>query len=392
MGYYGGEGPMVNGVLAMMLVIVIVCVGLRLYTRKILLNALGADDIFVIIAVIAQLVNNIFIGISSHYGLGQHYEAIGSPVIYIEAVKWELFSHATEIFSNGAAKCAVGVFLLRILRTKWHIWFVWINLFITAFFAIFGTITCIIHCLPVQKSWNTTLPGKCWMNFSTFGYFVASWYTISDFAFAILPWFVIWNLNMKKSDKMVVAGGLSLGILAGICGIVGIVGIIRQTTAADFASVNYLCTLQFFSILDLYNKTDTVLDSSTSLLVWSSTETALTVMCACIPMLRPLWNHTRYGPDRTSNAISPNSSYKMRKYAKQSSQYTKDTGTSRFSQDGQKYGIVYPEEALEKGSPYQKNGNYSASHNSDEIMLRGVAVIERTDEVEVCYEHVGMAV
>lgn len=34
-----------------------------------------------------------------------------------------------------------------------------------------------------------------------------------DFAFAIFPWFIIWDLNMKRKEKITVACGLSLGIL-----------------------------------------------------------------------------------------------------------------------------------------------------------------------------------
>lgn len=65
------------------------------------------------------------------------------------------------------------------------------------------------------------------------------WFVVADFGFAILPWFVIWDLNMKRKEKITVAVGLSLGVLyvpsqvfrlfklptnvhhsAGICGIV----------------------------------------------------------------------------------------------------------------------------------------------------------------------------
>lgn len=44
MGVYGGLGPMTNAVLWVQVVIFAVFVGLRLYTRKFILNAVGADD------------------------------------------------------------------------------------------------------------------------------------------------------------------------------------------------------------------------------------------------------------------------------------------------------------------------------------------------------------
>lgn len=44
-------------------------------------------------------------------------------------------------------------------------------------------------------------------------FFFKAWFVVDDFAFAILPWFVIWNLNMKRKEKITIACGLSLGVL-----------------------------------------------------------------------------------------------------------------------------------------------------------------------------------
>jgi hypothetical protein len=44
MGYYGGQGPMVNGVLWMLVVVLALFVTLRFYTRHQILNAVGIDD------------------------------------------------------------------------------------------------------------------------------------------------------------------------------------------------------------------------------------------------------------------------------------------------------------------------------------------------------------
>lgn len=41
----------------------------------------------------------------------------------------------------------------------------------------------------------------------------SAWFVAADFSFAILPWFVVWDLNMKRKEKITVAVGLSLGIL-----------------------------------------------------------------------------------------------------------------------------------------------------------------------------------
>lgn len=52
MGVYGGLGPMTNAVLWLEVVIFAVFVGLRLYTRISLLNAVGVDDYLVVLALV----------------------------------------------------------------------------------------------------------------------------------------------------------------------------------------------------------------------------------------------------------------------------------------------------------------------------------------------------
>lgn len=52
MGAYGGQGPMVNAVLWVEVVVGVIFVGLRLYTRKVLLNNVGWDDYLALAALV----------------------------------------------------------------------------------------------------------------------------------------------------------------------------------------------------------------------------------------------------------------------------------------------------------------------------------------------------
>lgn len=52
MGVYGGLGPMTNAVLWVEAVIFAIFVGLRLYTRKCILDSVGFDDYLVLIALL----------------------------------------------------------------------------------------------------------------------------------------------------------------------------------------------------------------------------------------------------------------------------------------------------------------------------------------------------
>jgi hypothetical protein len=194
MGVYGGLGPMTNAVHWVEVVVFAVFVGLRLYTRKYILNSVGLDDYLVLIALVRtityhchycensnmlqalQIIYTAFVTVASVYGLGRLYADVGDPVIYSTAIMYELFSQVAGIMVIGVGKAAVGVFLLRIVRNKIQIWFIWACLGITAFITLFASITVIVQCIPVEKSWNRTAPGHCWLDFSKVGYTVGCEY------------------------------------------------------------------------------------------------------------------------------------------------------------------------------------------------------------------------
>lgn len=85
---------------------------------------------------------------------------------------YEVFSQVAGIMVIGVGKGAVGTFLLRIVRNKIQIWFIWGCLGITTFITLFASITVVVQCFPVQKTWNPTLEGTCWLDFSKVGYTV----------------------------------------------------------------------------------------------------------------------------------------------------------------------------------------------------------------------------
>ncbi|KAL7754896.1 hypothetical protein ACKLNR_015236 [Fusarium oxysporum f. sp. zingiberi] len=215
--YYGGLGPMLNAVLWVQVVIFAIFVGLRLYTRSQILHSVGADDYLVMIALI---IYSAFVTAGTKYGLGRKFADIGNPDAYFLAVELEIYSQVAGLMVIGLGKCAVGIFLLRIVRNKFQKAFIWAFLAGTVFITLFSSIVVVVQCDPVQRTWDRRVPGTCWIDFSEVGLTVGSWFVVADFCFAILPWFVIWEVNRKRKEKITVACGLSLGIFAGICGIV----------------------------------------------------------------------------------------------------------------------------------------------------------------------------
>ncbi|BDD55704.1 hypothetical protein MAP00_001193 [Monascus purpureus] len=229
LGAYGGLGPMTNAILWVEFVIFSVFVGLRLYTRKEILNAVGPDDYLTVIALAVHILYTIFVTIATTYSLGRLFAEAEYPATYFTAVK----------------KLAVGMLLLRIVQNKTQIWFIWLCIAATVPIIVFSTVTVIVQCVPVEKSWNPTVPGSCWLDFSKVGYTVGSWFVAADFSFAILPWFVLWKLKMKRKEKITIACGLSLGVFTGVC------GIIRTVALSVLSASEYIYTSSLFSLFNL---------------------------------------------------------------------------------------------------------------------------------------------
>lgn len=117
-------------------------------------------------------------------------------------------------------------------------------------------------------------------------------------------------------------------------------------------------------------------DDTVPMLIWSATESCVTVMCSTIPVLRPLYLRLRYGKDSQSGS-SGNTSYKLPLYGS-------GRNYGRLTKSGNEISAIVTDISYQK-SPMQHKKN----NTSDETILRGAAGIERTDEVMVSWERPG---
>lgn len=118
---------------------------------------------------VLQIIYTALVHVASNYGLGRLFADVGDMEVYFTAVKWEVFSQVAGILVIGVGKCAVGIFLLRIVRSKIQIGFIWAFIAGTVFITLFAAITVVARCTPVEKSWNDNVPGHCAFNFSPIG-------------------------------------------------------------------------------------------------------------------------------------------------------------------------------------------------------------------------------
>ncbi|KAJ5653410.1 hypothetical protein N7490_000413 [Penicillium lividum] len=250
-----------------MAIVPFVFVCLRLYVRMILRRVFGWDDLIIIIATALLIAYTIVCHVATTMGLGRH-------LLFVEKTPDNIISvallcdigEALAVMACTLGKTSFAVTLLRIVVKRWMIvllWFVIVTMnlvnILTAFFIF-------LQCKDPRHLWNTAIPSKCWPAdvFTNYSLFVGAYSGAQDFVLALLPWSIVWNLQMRKKEKMGVAFAMSLGVFAGAAAIVKTTFLVALSAKADFTW------------------------ELAPLLYWAAVEDGLAITAASIPALKPL--------------------------------------------------------------------------------------------------------
>ncbi|KAF2247694.1 hypothetical protein BU26DRAFT_487386 [Trematosphaeria pertusa] len=350
-----------NGVMWTQVVLALIFIALRMYTRYFIINSIGWDDIVMVINLITFIGYVACISVGITYGIGRKYATV-SPASYSKAIMWEAIGQGICIMGIAASKSSVALFLLRIVLLKWHKAILWFCIVSTTLMCTITTTLLFLQCRPAAFLWDHTIEGGvCWLDFTSVGLTMGAWSAAMDFVLAILPWHVVLGLNMKRKEKLTVAFGLSLGIFAGIC------SIIRTYELQTLSSVNEY----------VY---DTV-----PMLLWSSTEVLMTIICACIPVLRPLYVRIAYGSRGDS---SGGRSYPLNEYSKKgSAAFGGGSGKDSASKIYMGPGASVLQTTVKMGSENASEESILRADKKHGLPIQtveeGVGGIKRTDEIRV---------
>ncbi|KAK4152565.1 hypothetical protein C8A00DRAFT_16116 [Chaetomidium leptoderma] len=260
-------------------------VTLRLYTRIRLVHFFAIEDHLYLWTGIWLLAFTISIQVAIHYGLGRSFWTL-SLDDSANAIFWTYVATTLSVTGNAFAKFSMGFFLLRVVPLKSHKVAVWLLLFITAATSIALPIMLWNQTTPVQASWDVLrTPGTWNFNIQPFAVGLGAWSSACDFFFAAFPWLFVWFLHISRRDKIILAGGMGLGVIAGACGIVRTV-VLSKSAIDDY-------TLGF---AEYY--------------VWAGAEISVALVCLAIPTLRPL-STKRHG--RSTNGYERTDGYERRR-------------------------------------------------------------------------------
>ncbi|KAK5659601.1 hypothetical protein OQA88_805 [Cercophora sp. LCS_1] len=252
----------VIGVVVFCLLFATTMVGLRVWTRKKIINQLGWDDYACVAGLITTWASGISIAHMTEYGLGRHIYVMNPANIPL---------YLRDFYFSIVFYCAALLFIklaflfqyYRVLAVQ-HMRNVYIAaIVIVGGWALSQLLVGIFICTPVHGFWDSTAGAKCIPNIPQW-YINAAGNIITDVAVFALPLPAIWKLNLVKGQKIILLGIFCLGFFTVI------ISIIR---------IKYL---KLFEDFPWENVTSSL---------WSVGELTSAITCACLPTLRPFVAH-----------------------------------------------------------------------------------------------------
>ncbi|KAF3932469.1 hypothetical protein ABW19_dt0204392 [Dactylella cylindrospora] len=256
------RGPMTSAIVITFTSFALVIVALRTITRFVIIRRPGLEDYFLIIAMAASIVTGVCQVFQVQYGTGRHFAEV-SLEDWSTSLKYLFASIIAYNFSLTLTKTAILLQYLRIFTSKGFRVAAYIMMFIVFGYATEAILTAIFNCVPVEAFWTGDPTAKC-IPREALWFANAGLNIFTDFSIALLPLPVIFKLKMPKRQKIPLMMIFALGFF--IC----VVSILR---------------LRFLIILS--RSMDPTWDQPATA-YWSAIEMNISIVCACLPALKPL--------------------------------------------------------------------------------------------------------
>jgi hypothetical protein len=185
---------------------------LRVYTRVVVTHSFGLDDVVFCVAFLLLMMFTICITVSAQYGFGQNMAEIADVENIVRAILWELIGQTFNVIGMTLAKWSLGFFLLRLVTKAWLKIVIWVTMGCLMAASIAVVFVCWLQCSPYKYLWDRRLEGSCHLDAVSASTVLNSFTIITDFVFAILPWLFIWELQMRKQERIVILTTMSLGL------------------------------------------------------------------------------------------------------------------------------------------------------------------------------------
>ncbi|KAL7962439.1 hypothetical protein V8C34DRAFT_183537 [Trichoderma compactum] len=242
-------------------------VGLRTYTRAVVIKSVQEDDWLMLVAQAVFTLSCAFVFAGVQDGMGRHNDAIADDGKKVSALMWQSLATVTYVVNMMFIKLSIGIFLLRLSARKVYNWVICVSLVIIGIWSLVIFFYDIFQCTPVQKQWDFRIQGgKCASpnDIIAAAYAISVMTIASDWLYALLPIPMLWSVKMTSQAKGTVILILGLGIFASI---------------ATLIRIKYLSSLQ---------DTNDLLFSATDVMIWTIIEPGVAIVASSLATIRPL--------------------------------------------------------------------------------------------------------
>lgn len=244
-------------------VITMIVLGCRLFTRYSNTGKLWADDWVALVAgVCLVLIVSLQIYVCN-LGFGKHIWQI--PIAKgLQLIKPFYALQFLYIAVQVLAKISLLLIYQRIYPSSKFQRICTLGIAFVATHGLAFIFTIFFQCKPIKSSWDPATNKNC-LSAPAIGFAGAGFSIVEDLVIIFLPLPQLLRLQVRTTQKIALIFMFSIGSFACITSIV---------------RLKYLSTFQ--------NSTDLTWEN-TDILVWSILEIEVTVICACLPTLRPLF-------------------------------------------------------------------------------------------------------
>ncbi|POS86267.1 hypothetical protein EPUL_001221, partial [Erysiphe pulchra] len=262
-------------------VITMIVLGCRLFTRYSNTGRLWADDWVALVAGICLvLVASLQIYVCS-LGFGKHIWQI--PMTKgLQLIKPFYALQFLYIAVQVLAKISLLLIYQRIYPSSKFQRICTLGIAFVATHGLAFIITIFFQCKPIRSSWDPATKNDC-LGAPAIGFAGAGFSIVEDLVIIFLPLPQLIRLQVRTAQKIALIFMFSIG---------------------SFACITSIVRLKYLSTFE--NSTDLTWEN-TDILVWSILEIEVTVICACLPTLRPLFVEIIPGAFRTIKTGSSNS-------------------------------------------------------------------------------------
>ncbi|KAL1839403.1 hypothetical protein VTJ49DRAFT_1534 [Mycothermus thermophilus] len=258
------NGPVMIITMAVLTVVMTVIMGMRFWCKRQMSTKLGLDDAVLFLGYTLHFIFEVISIYMVQFGLGKHMAEIDMVTQLPKLMYWLPIAQWFAIVCIAVSKSSFVITLLRLVTVPWQkaaLWFLLI------------TINGSMGSISIVQFFQCAVPPKpgCIDNNAVvaLAVYAAAYSAFADLVLTAFPFLIIWDLQMKKREKIGVIVSMSCGVVAGIVGIYKASTIPTVSRSLDFTH------------------------STAIVLIWVVAEVSATIIACSIPFLRPLVRHIK---------------------------------------------------------------------------------------------------